>query len=241
MKTPSHADPAEPVGGTRHLSIGRPDPTVVTRRQVLAATVPLGSVLAGCRSGGDPTDSTPTTGTTRSPPSVTYTARVLAPATDERPLTVEVGVRNDGDSPVRVAPTGSAKPFQDLPRLTGNGLELALLPPDTSLVGSNRIATSRVNGCWRFVDVDEEPATKVAIGTAVGRTVDPGEHYAWRQHVYQDAPTGPCVPPGEYRASLDASVGNEAATIEADLQYVLAVPEDGAPTMGVEVDRQVRS
>ncbi len=202
---------------------------MVSRRSFLRASIPLTAGLAGC--GSTSNDEQPTaTATTASPPSLTYFASVIDQADEHRPLTVRVGVENESERELRLAPGGRSRPLEDLDRFEG-ATELILIPTGGTGVTGVNLRDDPVEGCWRFVDAEGESTSKAAISTSVPTTIPAGFRYTVRHHVYQVADADPCLPQGSYRSSHTLYVGYRRSDQEFPVEFVVTIDEAGTASM----------
>jgi hypothetical protein len=208
---------------------------VVRRRTVLAG---LGSVvgLAGCSDLNDAADQPQaaeggtdrdgerdTTTSTATDASLAYRAAVESQPTDAQPPAITVGVRNKGDSEVRLATTGRGNPFEDLSRFTGRAVEFVAVSTATGRVDAFGLADRPVDGCWRFVGSDGEPARVGAVSTAFAVSLAPGSQYTVTHRLYQAGTDRACLPAGTYESATTVYTGGQQGEATAEVTYLLAV------------------
>lgn len=218
----------------------------LSRRRFLSLALPATAMLGGCETVRQPTSEAGSTTSTRpttssvahgDPSMLSVGGSVVATPTTERPLTIESTVTNDGRRSVHLIPgRNGGEPLDYLPRFENGAVELVGMPVEQSSVGAFDLATSPVDGCWRFVTENGEEPPRIVISLRGSVEVDPGDTYRVRHHLYQAVDGDECLPTGTYRATTSLQFGEPDDTGDRfPVAYELTMPGDERPTLTVSL------
>lgn len=121
--------------------------------------------------------------------------------------------------------------------MTGETVDLVLVPAEDPGAGVTYpdLASSPVDGCWRFVDTEGNTPTRAPVSTHLAATLAPGETYAIRHEVYHDGDSETCFPGDPYRTSAAVVFVAPGGRSEPfAFTYTLSVGGDGEPTVAVD-------
>lgn len=157
----------------------------MNRRHLLATIATSTAAFAGCITGsGDNTSRISTNSEIRKQP------------TDDHPPEIVFSLTNESDEPITVS-ANNEKPFVNFSRLTGKSGTLVLLPiTDTHI--SAAVASTRTNGCWRFVDADGNETHIVHDSIADQLTLQPGLTHHVTHKLFLEGEESGCFSDGDY-------------------------------------------
>lgn len=174
------------------------------RRRLLATVATSSVTLAGCPSTAE-----------FGAPRVSAAGKVLQQPTSDRPPAVRFSITNDSDDAITVS-ANTKKPFVDFPRLTGPTGDLVLLPAVSDRL-SAELASTRTDGCWRFVDPNGDDARIVYQSVEDRLDLEPDITEYVTHEVRYDGPSGECFPDGDYTADHTVEFHDAETTVTFDV------------------------
>ncbi len=204
-----------------------------SRRHLLQAVTATALGFPGCLS---MTDSTQPSPATDSPLAIrdqlTVDGAVVARATSQHPLRIRYTITNEGSETLTLQSRNKA-PLLWIRRLTGDAGAVVLVPPDSSEVFADALASSPIDGCWRFVTRSGDDAV-IGVQTDTGEaTIEPGGTYSVDHHAYYDGRDA-CFPPGTYSQTTTLDFGG----VQSDgpllnVHHAVRIASDGTPSVEV--------
>lgn len=194
----------------------------MNRRRLLATVATSAVAFAGCTSSsGEDTRVVSTDSEIRKQP------------TADHPPEIKFSLTNESDDPITVSANAS-KPFVSFSRfrLTGDTGSLVLFPV-SDLHHHADVASTRTNGCWRFVDTDGNETYIVANSVEDRLTLGPGLTHHVTQRLYYEGEENDCFPDDNYTADHTLEFQNREITITFTVQVTFS---DGRLS-GVEVQQ----
>lgn len=206
-----------------------------SRRQFLAVVPTTTLGIAGCLSTPDSGQPSPTPASTLSPSErLSIDGAVVSRATSQRPLRIRYTITNEGPETLTLQ-SQNKKPLLWIRRLSGDAGSVVLLPPDSSEVFADALASTPTGGCWRFVTQSGDDAA-IGVQTDTGEVaIAPGETYSVDHHAYYDGRDA-CFPPDAYTQTTTLDFGGvQSDGPFVNVQHALTIASDGTPS--VEVDQ----
>lgn len=181
----------------------------MNRRQLLATVTTSTAIFAGCSfSSGEDTRLISTDSEVRRQSSNVY------------PPVIEFSLTNESDDPFRISANGK-KPFVNFPRLTAESSSLVLLPTTDPHLHWD-VATTRTNGCWRFVDADGNETHVVYNDIADSVSLEPGQTHRVTHQLYYDGDDSDCFPDGDYTADHTVEFHDAEKTVPFNVQVTVS-------------------
>lgn len=188
------------------------------RRQLLATVATSTAIFAGCSSSsGEDTHL------------ISTDSEVRRQSNNVYPPVIEFSLTNESDDSFRVSANGK-KPFVTFPRLTAESGSIVLLPTTDSRVHWD-VATTRTNGCWRFVDADGNETHFVDNDIAVSVSLEPGQTHRVTHQLYYDGDESDCFPDGDYTADHTVEFYDAEKTVSFSVE--VAFSDTQISTVGV--------
>lgn len=192
----------------------------MNRRRLLATMATSAVAFAGCTSSsGEDTRV------------VSTDSGIHEQPTDYHPPEIRFSLTNESDDPITVS-ANNKEPFVYFTRITGDSGPIVLLPLSSNEVWAD-VASTRTNGCWRFVDAD---GNKTVIGAQTDidqLTLQPGRTHHVAQRLFYEGEASDCFPDGDYTAEHTLEFQDAETTITFTVQVTFS---DGRLS-GVEVQR----
>lgn len=191
---------------------------MLNRRTVLLTTVSAISLFSGCTSSESPVS---TSESTKRPPSLSYSASVIAPRTSDSPLTIELGVINEGPSTIYLKQEEST-PLTRIPAFEGQQANLGVFPVESETLPE----PTEQQECWRIDSEDRETSSAPQL-EANSVEIEPDNKYTVQHYIYQIGNGSVCFPSGQYRTTVNLIADNRGEKITPNLTYALDISSSG--------------